>query len=89
MVRATLRVCKKCKYRTGFGSSPGKARERDNYCCNYLAITGHSRIFENGKYAYDAEFCDKFEEGPQLTGDDSDRCAKVMCMIAGIGGRRE
>ena len=85
MVRATLDYCKRCIYRVGFGPSPGQARERENYCCNYLAIEGHSRIFKNGEYAYDPELCDKFVEGPQITGEDSERCDKVIGLIEGIG----
>ena len=64
LIKADQRTCRKCKYHMGFGSQPGGTREVDNnVACNYLAIKGHSRIFENGKEAYDPEYCDKYIPG--------------------------
>jgi hypothetical protein len=52
------------------GAAPGRNGESDfNFCCNYMAITKHSRIFKNGSMRHDPKFCDKFEEGEQLQGE--------------------
>ena len=67
LIRVSPEICAKCKYHFPFGANPGH-REciNRNIACNYKSITGHSRIFENGKMAYDPEFCDKFEQGEKL-----------------------
>lgn len=71
-VKINSQMCYACCYHMGFGSQPGK-EQRDaghfhNIACNYLAIEGHSRIFENGKMRFDPEYCDKFREGIEQTG---------------------
>lgn len=50
-------LCSKCQYRTMIGSHQG---------CNYLAITGRSRIFQDKEAAYDPKLCNKFKEGEQI-----------------------
>lgn len=50
-------LCSQCQYRTLIGS---------HQACNYLAITGQSRIFQNREAAYDPTLCDKFKEGDQI-----------------------
>ena len=50
-------LCLKCQYRTMIGS---------HQACNYLAIAGRSRIFQNGEAVNDPKFCDKFKEGEQI-----------------------
>lgn len=67
LVKADQKVCRKCKYHMGFGSQPGGPRDVNrNVACNYIEITGHSRIFEHGKPAYDPEYCDKYIPGRAL-----------------------
>lgn len=67
-VKCSKKICAICKYRMRFGTAPGNKRVTSyNYSCNYLEITGHSRIFENGKKKYDSQYCDKFEEGNAIT----------------------
>ena len=39
--KRTVELCDKCKY--------VRRRNGHSYWCNYSEITGHSRIFENGK----------------------------------------
>ena len=60
----------KCCYHVGFGSQPGKeqkdAGHYHNIACNYLEITGHSRVLTVKGYAYDPKYCDKFREGPVI-----------------------
>ena len=72
LVKADAKTCQKCKYHIGFGSQPGKAQKKaghyKNVACNYLAIEGHSRIFENAEMTYDPKLCDKFEKGVEQTG---------------------
>ena len=63
LIKLNKKVCGSCKYRMRFGSAPGGQNTFYNHCCNYLEIMGHSRIFENGKQAYDPKYCDKFEKG--------------------------
>ena len=57
LVRATRTVCSRCIY--GPGTAEGNG-------CDYFGITGQSRIFENGKKAYDPEYCDKFVYGKKI-----------------------
>ena len=71
-IKANNDICRNCKYRMGFGSN-ANSTTRSNVACNYLAITGHSRIFKDGKAEMDPEFCDKYEPGDKLT-DFSDFC---------------
>ena len=58
LIKATPNICAMCRYRSNISSEFGN--------CEYQAITGHSRIFENGKLAYDPEYCDKFERGAKI-----------------------
>ena len=63
-VLATVERCSACRYHAGFGSQPGKDQKvNQNICCNYWSVKGHSRIFENGRKAYDPKYCNKFEPG--------------------------
>ena len=66
MVKATPAICSRCKYHMGVRSSPGRKQTNNNVCCNYFELTGYSRIYENGKLAYDPKYCDKYEKGPSL-----------------------
>lgn len=50
-------LCSKCQYRTKVGH---------HQACNYLAITGQSRIYQNRNAAYDPKLCDKFKAGEQI-----------------------
>ena len=50
-------LCSECKYRTKIGV---------HLACNYLAITGQSRIYQDRTAAYDPTLCDKFKEGEQI-----------------------
>lgn len=59
-------ICSNCKYRMGFGSN-ANCTTRSNFACNYLEITGHSRIFEDGELRMDPQYCDKYEEGRKIT----------------------
>lgn len=63
-IRISNDVCRTCKYRMGFGADPGGNNGCvNNVVCNYLSVTGHSRIFTDGKMAYDPKFCDKYDPG--------------------------
>ena len=53
LVKATKEICEMCRFRSGI----------PEHGCNYSEIEGHSRIFIDGKMAYDPEYCDKFERG--------------------------
>lgn len=55
--KLTPELCDKCKYMQGVKENG----------CNYMTITGHSRIFENGKKTVPSGYCDKFEEGRKIT----------------------
>ena len=70
LIKVSAKTCQKCKYRMGFGSQPGKEQKEKGQCmnvaCNYLCIEKHSRIFKNGKLAYDPKFCDKFKKGDAM-----------------------
>ena len=67
LVKVCAKTCYACCYHMGFGSQPGKKQKEAghsmNVACNYLSIEGHSRIYENGKKAYDPKYCDNFREG--------------------------
>ena len=63
LIKCTKQKCAKCKYRCRFGTSPSGVQTVYNFCCNYLEIMGHSRIFEDSSMQYDPKYCDKFEEG--------------------------
>lgn len=73
LIRVSQQLCLSCKYHTGVGTQPGKNQKSQgmlpNIGCNYLKIAGHSRIFENGKKAYDPAFCDKYEPGKPKRAD--------------------
>ena len=67
LIRCTKQVCARCQYRMRAGSSPGRDGNNDfNYCCNYLEIEGHSRIFKNGEMTYNAKYCSKYKSGEPL-----------------------
>ena len=67
LIKLSQTVCLSCKYHMGVGTQPGKNQKAQgmlpNVGCNYLKITGRSRIYENGKKAYNAAYCDKYEKG--------------------------
>lgn len=71
MIIVNPKICKSCKYHIGFGAQPGRLQtgsgENRNVACNYLTITGHSRIFENGELKYDPKYCDKYCPGARIT----------------------
>ena len=54
--KLTKELCDKCIFMP----------ERDNGC-NYMGVTGESRIFANGKKVVPAGYCDKFIEGPKIS----------------------
>ena len=57
LIKATQAVCRKCKYRMKSNSGYG-------YMCNYLAITGHARAFDDqGNLRLPQGYCDCFEKG--------------------------
>ena len=67
LIKITQQLCLSCKYHMGVGTQPGKQQKAQgilpNIGCNYLKIAGHSRIYVNGKKAYDPAYCDKYEPG--------------------------
>ena len=71
LVKVSQATCLSCKYHMAIGTQPGKTQKAQgmlpNVGCNYLTITGHSRIFEKGAKAYPPEYCDKYEPGEKLT----------------------
>jgi hypothetical protein len=54
MEKITKKLCSTCKYRGGTDQK---------ISCNYMTCTGRSRIFQDGKMAYDPKYCDKYEKG--------------------------
>ena len=52
----TKELCDKCIFMP----------ERDNGC-NYMGVTGQSRVFKNGKKVVPTGYCDKFIEGPKIS----------------------
>lgn len=67
LIKLSKRVCARCQYSMRAGASPGRDGENDfNFCCNFLSIEGHSRIFEDGELAYDPHYCDKYKQGKQI-----------------------
>lgn len=68
LIKTNSEICRSCRYHMGFGSQPDKEQKVcNNVACNYQEVTGHSRIFENGKIAYPPELCDKYEPGEKDT----------------------
>lgn len=67
LIKLSQTVCLSCKYHMGVGTQPGKQQKEQgvlpNVGCDYQRIAGHSRIFVNGKKAYDPAYCDKYEPG--------------------------
>lgn len=61
MVRITPKLCASCKYRINVEQKAS---------CNYLEVTGQSRIFKNGRLTHDPNYCDKYEKGDKLPGRD-------------------
>lgn len=60
------RKCASCKYRMrmdsiiGYDDRPEGGCKR--YCCNYLSLTGHSRLAGG----IDPKYCDKYEKGRMI-----------------------
>ena len=52
-------ICAMCKYRSGI----------PEHGCNYIMVEKHSRVFEDGKLAYDPSYCNKFERGAIVQAD--------------------
>lgn len=71
-IKVDAKICASCCYHMGFGSQPGKEQKDTSYngniACNYMGITGYSRIFQNGKMAYAPHLCDKFSPGDSFQG---------------------
>jgi len=65
-IKVNSDICRTCKYRMGFGSNANHTT-RSTVACNYLSLTGHSRIFEDGRLQMDPKFCDKYEPGDKIT----------------------
>jgi hypothetical protein len=59
MEKITKKLCSTCKYRGAM---------EQKISCNYMTCTGHSRIFQDGKMAYDPKYCDKYEKGRKKKG---------------------
>lgn len=63
-------ICRSCKYHQYFGAKTSKENstkwEFNNVACQYLGITGHSRIFKDGVLQYDPQYCDKYEKGKKI-----------------------
>ena len=57
LIKINAKTCAKCQYHGMMGQK---------ISCNYIACEGHSRIFEDGKMAFDPKLCDKFQEGQML-----------------------
>lgn len=57
LIKISKALCRKCKYHGGTDQK---------LTCNYLACTGHSRIFDGREMKYDPKYCDKFEKGKML-----------------------
>ena len=51
---ANQKLCSKCQFRI---------QVEGRYACNYRNVTGRSRIFIDGKMAYDPKYCNKFKKG--------------------------
>lgn len=60
LIRITQNRCSKCQYRMQTSHGNGW------WSCNYLAITGKSRIFQDGVAAYNPKYCDKYKKGSQI-----------------------
>lgn len=56
--------------------------------CNYLGVTGHSRIFENGQKVVPTGYCDKYKQGEKITGELHSWRATDMTMIYCDNGGR-
>jgi len=56
-------LCATCKYRFRFGNFGHNGRN----ACNYLDITGESRVFVEGKKVVPDGYCDKYEKGAKDT----------------------
>ena len=68
LIEINTTICWKCKYHTAFGPNPGhRDCINNNVCCNYLYLTGQSRIFSHGVKRYDPKYCDKFEPGKEAS----------------------
>ena len=59
MVKINKNICGMCKYRSGL----------PEHGCNYIMVKKHSRVYEDGKLAYDPRYCDKFERGAIVQAD--------------------
>ena len=57
MIKAEHATCKKCKYRYLLNQA--------EIACNYMDVTGKSRVFKDGKKVIPDGFCDKFVKGRQ------------------------
>lgn len=70
LIKTKPSICRSCIYHQQFGCQQGRAYlekyEFNNVACNYLAIMGHSRIFEDGKPTYDPKYCDKYKKGKKI-----------------------
>lgn len=67
LIKATQAVCRQCKYHM-------KSNGGDGVMCNYAAITGHLRAFDDkGQIRLPQGYCDCFSRGkPTRTGWTSD-----------------
>lgn len=67
LVKCDFDHCSKCVYRMKFGSVGESGVTPSNIACNYRALEGHSRIFENGQRKdIPNGYCDKFKEGESI-----------------------
>jgi hypothetical protein len=53
------KTCNTCKYGHYLNSS------HKIMCCNYIEITGRSRLFDLGKRTVEKGYCNKYEKGEQ------------------------
>ena len=56
MIRVTDKKCRECKYHTTIAHTTW-------ICCYYIVITGHSRVFVDGRQVVPDGYCKCFEKG--------------------------
>ena len=55
--KLTPKLCDECKYMCGTKKNG----------CNYMALTGHSRVFKGREKVVPDGYCDKFQPGRKIT----------------------
>lgn len=70
LVKCTKERCQQCIY--VYQSENSKSQ-----CCNYMCITGKSRIFEGGKMKHDPKYCTKYKKNKQKGETDEIRSSRA------------